>query len=239
MAENDPLGRNWKLWGGILAFIVVIVIAGLVIFPRVNSEPETAPPAPAPSVPVETASPSSPSNSPSASASKPASGDCPALSTDSSFPNDAPDTEWKRHPAGMLLPVNADHGPAKMDGGFWRCFSHTPTGAVLAGFTLVIDFSAGAEIDAAVESMNRQRLFEEQGSSTSNEGFPPMLGYRVMNSSDDSAIVEYLSKAGEQYAAMSVNLAWSDKDHDWRLDLTSGPPAWSEVNDPSSYTEFK
>ena len=34
MAETDPLGRNWKLWGGILAFIVVTVIAGLVVVPR-------------------------------------------------------------------------------------------------------------------------------------------------------------------------------------------------------------
>lgn len=236
MAESDPLGKNWKLWGGILAFIVVLVIAGLVFFPRINPEPEATATEPAPSVPVETTSPTA---SPSASTSKPASGDCPALSTDDSFPNDAPATEWKRHPAGMLLPVSADHGPAKMDGDFWRCFSHTPTGAVLAGFTLVIDFSAGGEIDAASESMNRQRLFDEQGSSTSSEGFPPMLGYRVMNSSNDSAIVEYLSKTGEQYAAMSINLAWSEKDHDWRLDLTSGPPKWSTVNDPSSYTEFK
>lgn len=236
MAESDPLGRNWKLWGGILAFIIVVVIAGLVFFPRNTPEPEATPSQPAPSVPVQSPTPSA---SPSASASAPETGDCPALSTDNSFPNDAPDTEWKRHPAGMLLPVNADHGPAKTDGEFWRCFSHTPTGAVLSGFTLVIDFSAGREIDAAAESMNRQRLFDEQGSSTSNEGFPPMLGYHVMNSSDGSAVVEYLSKSGEQYAAMSVDLVWSEKDHDWRLDLSSGPPAWSEVDDPSSYTEFK
>ncbi|MFK0085414.1 hypothetical protein [Glutamicibacter sp. NPDC090743] len=236
MAETDPLGKNWKLWGGVLAFIAAVVIVGLMFFPRTTPQPEANPTDPAPSVPVESASAPS---SPSASASKPATGDCPALSTDNSFPNEAPASEWKRHPAGMLLPVNADHGPAKMDGDFWRCFSHTPTGAVLAGFTLVIDFSAGGEIDAAVESMNRQRLFEEQGSSTSNENFPPMLGFRVMNSSDDSAIVEYLSKTGEQYAAMSVNLAWSDKDHDWRLDLASSPPTWGEVSDPSSYTEFK
>lgn len=236
MAETDPLGKNWKLWGGILAFIAAVVILGLIFFPRTPPQPEATPTEPAPSVPVETAPPSA---SPSASASKPVSGDCPALSTDTSFPNDAPDTEWKRHPAGMLLPVSAEHGPAKMDGEFWRCFSHTPTGAVVAGFTLVIDFSAGREIDAAAESMNRERLFQEQGSGTSDEGFPPMLGYRVMNSSDDSAIVEYLSKTGEQYAAMSVNLVWSEKAHDWRLDLSASPPTWNTVNDPTSFTEFK
>lgn len=234
MAENDPLGRNWKLWGGILAFIVVIVIAGLVIFPRVNSEPETAPTTPAPSVPVETASPSSPS----ASASKPASGDCPALSTDASFPNDAPDTEWKRHPAGMLLPVNSDHGPAKMDGDFWRCFSHTPTGAVLAGITLTVDFSVGGEIDAAIESARRAESFEAQQEISEVE-FPTISAFRVMQSSDDSASVEYLAKHGEQYGAMRVDLVWSDKDHDWRLDISLSDPTWKIVSDPSSYTEFK
>jgi len=41
----------------------------------------------------------------------------------------------------MLLPVSAEHGPAKMDGDFWRCFSHTPSGAVFAGLTLLLDIS--------------------------------------------------------------------------------------------------
>ena len=234
MAETDPLGKNWKLWGGILAFITALLIVGLVFFPRNSAEPETAPTAPAPSVPVETTEPSS-----SPTASKPVSGDCPALSTDNSFPNDAPETEWKRHPAGMLLPVSSEHGPAKQDGEFWRCFSHSPTGAVLAGFTLVIDFSAGREIEAAADSVNREKLFAEQGSGTSSEGFPPMLGYRVMNSSDDSALVEYLSKTGEQYASMSVDLVWSEKENDWRLDLSTSAPTWNVVNDPSSFTDFK
>src|SRR5690606_14628241 len=121
----------------------------LIFFPRTPPQPEATPTAPVPSVPVETAPPS---NSPSASASKPASGDCPALSTDTSFPNDAPATEWKRHPAGMLLPVSAEHGPAKMDGDFWRCFSHTPSGAIFAGLTLLLDISGAGVIDAAAKS---------------------------------------------------------------------------------------
>jgi len=240
MAETDPLGRNWKLWGGILAFIVVVVIAGLVFFPRINPEPEATATEPAPTVPVQTSSPSSsPSASASASASQPATGDCPALITDNSFPNDAPATEWKRHPAGMLLPVSADHGPAKTEGDFWRCFSHTPTGAVLAGFTLVIDFSAGQEIDAASDSINRDRLFQEQSNSTNDEEFPPLLGYRITSSNTDSAKVQYLSKGGEDYASLTVNLMWSEIDHDWRLDLSSGAPEWSLVNDTSSFTDFK
>lgn len=239
MAENDPLGRNWKLWGGILAFIVVIVIAGLVIFPRVNSEPETAPTAPAPSVPVETASPSSPSDSPSASASKPASGDCPALSTDASFPNDAPDTEWKRHPVGMLLPVSAEHGPAKMDGDFWRCFSHTPSGAIFAGLTLLLDISGAGIIEAAVESPERDQLFEQWMALEQTSEYPVISGYRIMDSSDDAASVEYIGPAGSQYVSTRVDLLWDENANDWRLDLSSGEPAWDIATDPSAYTDLK
>lgn len=235
MAETDPLGKNWKLWGGILAFIAAVVILGLIFFPRTPPQPETTPTEPAPSVPVETAPPSA---SPSASASKPASGDCPALSTDTSFPNDAPATEWKRHPAGMLLPVSAEHGPAKMDGEFWRCFSHTPTGAVLAGITLTIDFSVGGEIEAAADSARREESFKAQQAISEVE-FPAISAFRVMQSSNDSASVEYLAKHGEQYGAMRVDLVWSDKDHDWRLDISLADPTWKVVSDPSSYTDFK
>lgn len=237
MAETDPLGRNWKLWGGILAFIVVIVIAGLIIFPRVNSEPETAPTTPAPSVPVETASQSSPSAS--ASASKPASGDCPALSTDTSFPNDAPATEWKRHPAGMLLPVSADHGPAKMDGDFWRCFSHTPSGAIFAGLTLLLDISGAGVIDAAAKSPERDQLFEQWMALEQTSEYPVISGYRIMNSSDDAASVEYIGPAGDQYISTRVDLLWDTKANDWRLDLSSGEPAWDVTTDPSAYTDLK
>lgn len=239
MAETDPLGRSWKLWGGILAFIVVIVIAGLVIFPRVNSEPETAPTAVAPSVPVESASPPSPSNSPSASASKPASGDCPALSTDNSFPNDALEAEWKRHPVGMLLPVSAEHGPAKMDGDFWRCFSHTPSGAVFAGLTLSLEFSGAGIIEAAVESPERDQLFAQQMAVENDSEYPLISGYRIMHSSDDAASIEYIAPVGSQYVSIRIDLLWDENANDWRVDLSSGEPASVIVNDPSTFTDWK
>ncbi|GGM01228.1 hypothetical protein [Glutamicibacter protophormiae] len=236
MAETDPLGKNWKLWGGILAFIAAVVILGLIFFPRTPPQPEATPTAPAPSVPVDTAPPSA---SPSASVSKLASGDCPALSTDTSFPNDAPDTEWKRHPAGMLLPVSAEHGPAKMDGEFWRCFSHTPSGAVFAGLTLLLDISGAGIIDAAAESPQRDELFEQWMSLEQTSEYPVISGYRIMNSSDDAASVEYIGPAGNQYVSTRVDLLWDDKANDWRLDLSSGEPAWDVTTDPSSYTDLK
>lgn len=236
MAETDPLGRNWKLWGGVLAFIAAVVIVGLIFFPRNTPQPEATPTDPAPSVPVDSASPSS---SPSASTSKPASGDCPALSTDNSFPNDAPATEWKRHPAGMLLPVNADHGPAKKDGDFWRCFSHTPSGAVMSGITLLFDFSSGGVLDAAADSPQRETLFEEWKNAETPAEFPLISGFRVMDSSDQTASIEYLAPVADQYAYTRVDVLWDEKANDWRLDLSNGEPAWDTTLDTSSYTDFK
>lgn len=234
MAETDPLGKNWKLWGGILAFIAVLIIVGLIFFPRSSAEPETAPTAPAPSVPAETTEPST-----SPTASKPVSGDCPALSTDNSFPNDAPETEWKRHPAGMLLPVSSEHGPAKTDEEFWRCFSHTPSGAIFAGLTLLLDISGAGIIDAAAESPERDELFKHWQSLEQTSEYPVISGYRIMNSSDDAASVEYIGPAGSQYVSTRVDLLWDTKANDWRLDLSSGEPAWDIATDPSAYTDLK
>lgn len=235
MAETDPLGKNWKLWGGILAFIAAVVILGLIFFPRTPPQPEATPTEPAPSVPVETAPPSA---SPLASASKPASGDCPALSTDTSFPNDAPATEWKRHPAGMLLPVSAEHGPAKMDDDFWRCFSHTPTGALYAGIALSFDFSAAGVLEAAKDSPGRQAAFDKEN-SIEGGNYPLVEGYRIMNSSDDAASIEYMATEAGQSASIRFDVIWDAKASDWRLDISGGMPEWKPVNDTSTFTNWK
>ncbi|GAA2942967.1 hypothetical protein ACFO7V_03180 [Glutamicibacter bergerei] len=233
MAETDPLGKNWKLWGGILAFIAAVVIVGLVFIRPSTPEPEAAHTVPAPSVPAETVEPSA-----SPTASKSSSGDCPALSTDTTFPNEAPDTEWKRHPAGMLLPVSDSHGPAKMDGDFWRCFSHTPSGAVMSGITLLFDFSSGGVLDAAADSTQREVLFEEWKNAETPAEFPLISGFRVMDSSDQTASIEYLAPVADQYAYTRVNVLWDEKANDWRLDLSSGEPAWDTTLNVSSYTDF-
>lgn len=233
MAETDPLGKNWKLWGGILAFIAALVIVGLIFIRPSTPEPETTPTAPAPSVPVETTEPSA-----SPTASKQSSGDCPALSTDNSFPNDAPETEWKRHPAGMLLPISSEHGPAKTDGDFWRCFSHTPSGALYAGAVLSLEFSAGGVLEAAQDSSQRQGVFDKEN-SVKGSSFPLIEGYRLMNSTADSASIEYMATEAGQGASIRFDVLWDDKANDWRLDISAGMPEWKLVNDTSSFTDWK
>lgn len=232
MAESDPLGSSWKLWGGILAFIAAVVVLGLIFVPRSSPAPEAAPTtAPAASVPVETSQPSAPP-------SQPLSGECPALSTDASFPNEAPATEWKRHPAGMLLPVSSEHGPAKQEGEFWRCFSHTASGALYAGIALSFEFTAGGALEAAQDSPKRQEIFDREN-SIEGSSYPLIEGYRIMNSSDDSASIEYMATEAGQSGSLRIDLVWSEKNHDWRLNVSSGIADWKLVNDTSSFTDWK
>lgn len=233
MADADPLGKSWKLWGGILAFIIAVVVLGLIFIPPNTPKPEAAPATPpAPSIPVQTTQLTD-------SPAQPTTGDCPPLSSDTSFPNDAPITEWKRHPAGMLLPVSSDHGPAKREGNFWRCFSHTPSGALYAGISLSFDFSSGGAIDAAVDSPNRQKLFTEVNSIPGSSSYPLVSGFRIMNSNTDSASIEYMATEASKSAAIRFDVLWDKKANDWRLDLSAGMPGWKLVNDPSGFTDWK
>lgn len=230
--ERDPLGRNWKLWGGILAFILAIVVLGIVLVPKPTTTAQGTPSPPA-TAPSQTSAPAPPT------AATPSTGDCPALSTDTSFPSDSPATEWKRHPAGMLLPVSTAHGPAKQDGDFWRCFSHTASGAVFAGATLSFEFSSAGILDAAAESPQRETLYAEQQNATTPEEYPVIIGYRVMNSSESAASIEYLIPYGDQNMTLRINLVWDEKVSDWRVDLTTGEPATDVVTDTSAFTSWK
>lgn len=237
--EHDPLGRSWKLWGGILAFIVVLVVLGFLFNPK--PPPTTSPPTTLPGVsPTATATTGPSATNPATTTSPaPATGDCPALSTDAAFPGTSPATQWKRHPAGMLLPVSTEHGAAIIDGNFWRCFSHTPTGSVFAGPTLLLDFVAGGIIDAAVDSADRDSLFQDAKNGPPPNEYPLFTGFRVMNSSQEKASVEYLTSVGGQYASIRVDVRWVEQAADWRMDLTNGQPQWKALNDPSGYTGWK
>lgn len=232
MADADPLGKSWKLWGGILAFIIAVVVLGLIFIPPNTPKPEAAPATPpAPSVPVQT-------TQPTASPAQPTTGDCPPLSSDTSFPNDAPITEWKRHPAGMLLPVSSDHGPAKREGNFWRCFSHAPSGALYAGITLMLEFTAGGVLDAAQDSPKRQEIFDREN-GIEDLSFPQIEGYRIMNSNMDRASIEYMATEASQSGSLRIDVVWNDEEHDWRLDVSSGLAEWKLVNDTSTFTDWK
>lgn len=243
-AERDELGKSWKMWGGILGFIIVLVILSVFLLPKNNQPTDQA--ADNSAVPSPTASAVVPSSSddegttvatPTASSSN-KSGDCPALSTDAKFPAKAPNTSWEVHPSGMYLPVSKDFGPAKRDGEFWRCFSQTPSGAVFAGINLLADLSMSYIKDAAVSSPERDALVKSAKENPAS-GSLRVTGYRVVESGAKAATVDYLSTSGDTEIYMRMALTWDEKAGDWRWNIAKQAPLWKAAENAESFTSWE
>lgn len=228
--ESSPLGRSWKIWGGILALILVAIIVSFFI-PANDDEPTSQGSEPTSNGTLN------PGPTPSATAQD--NGQCPELSTDTSMPTEAPETEWKRHPIGMVVPTSEDHGPAIQDDGFWGCYSRTPTGALYAGLGMLSNVSAG-HAEATTDSPGRDEFLETHEVGDSNE-LPTVEDFRIIMADDSHAVVEYTLQDSQANAYIQVQLVWSEEAQDWRLDLESPGEAVTggQINDPSAYISWR
>jgi len=229
--QASPLGRSWKLWGGILALIIVAIIVSFFI----------------PAEEENTAEPQG--NQPTATTDEPAQtqpetesseqGQCPDLSSDTAMPSEAPETDWQRHPVGMIAPTSAEHGPAVQDDDFWSCYSQTPSGALLAGLVMLSNISAG-HAEAATESPTRDAFVENNAVDGSQE-LPNVEDYRIIMANQDEAVIEYTIQSSQASAYIQVDLVWSEDEDDWRLNLDNGnePITGGEITDPSAYISWR
>lgn len=229
--QASPLGRNWKLWGGVLALIVVAIIISFFIpsgdddpAGSQNNQPPTASDDPAQEQPEPSATDE---------------GQCPSLSTDTAMPTEAPETEWQRHPLGMIVPTSEEHGPAVHGDGFWGCYSQTPSGALFAGLGMLSNISAGHE-EAATDSPNRDAFMESNAVDGSDE-LPNVEDYRIIMADKDEAVIEYTLRNSEAEAYIQVDLVWSEDEQDWRLNLEDNnePVTGGAITDPSAYVSWR
>lgn len=225
--EKDPLGSSWKIAGGALALIIVAIVAVLFLIPPSQNKGNGTP-----------ASPSSPQISQAAPPNVVAGG-CPSLSTDKSFPIKAPATQWLRHPSGMILPTSGDFGPAIHDGNFWRCYSRTPSGALMAGVSLMFSFSSGGAKQAAADSPERDKYFDQQSNATAPAVWVTIEGFRILTATEDAAVIEYYGTQQNLQGTIRVNLLWDEGAGDWRLDLASGSPLTTRTLDSSVFTRWR
>lgn len=243
-------GERSSTWTwAIVATLVAVAFAGglfAAFWPRA-AEPtpisqSTAPSFTGPETPDNTQGTSTPTSNGSEQPTA-----CPRLSSDTSFPVEAPVTKWETHPSGMYLPVSSEFGPAKRDTEFWQCFAHSSKGAIYAGMSLTASFASlePRDIDAALPGPNRQKIFDEQlsiraeKSGSASPKLPIITGYRVLSSSAKQATVDYLTPLDERSFYIRVDLAWDPEAGDWRLDLTQGMPTWKVAPDPSAFTVWK
>jgi hypothetical protein len=157
---------------------------------------------------------------------------CPALADGTPIPSGAPPGVAWRHLGAMPVPVSPTAGPAHRTGAAWRCYAHSPTGAVRAVFGIpaalcgphgrpatALEVLPGPGRRAFLAAGALQRFTPPAGTITRPVGFA-VVSYRWAQ-----ATVETLVADGSEFAASFRTLAWSHGD--WRLvmlpDGTTGP----------------
>lgn len=234
--SKNGLGVSWFIAGGFLLIVIIAVIAAVVVFPNDNADSDHTDPAGS----------AGESPSPSASPGTVAQGNestgedrqCDLDEADSDFPTRAPEFRWEDHPIGLTVPVSEEHGPVVRDGEFWRCTSHTVSGAVLAGPALLAAWESGYQ-EAAEDSPRARALFRDYPRGESMDLV--LRGFRVLSSSDSHAVVEHFGETfdGEYRGAIQIHLVWDEDLQDWRLDLSDGEPPFNIVEDTSVFTEWR
>lgn len=229
--NSNPFGRPWKIAAGFVVVILAIVLIG-VLWPSRDDGQEPAP----------EARNTAPSSDPEVNDPGPSSvsdGECPELSTDTAMPTSAPDTSWDRHPVGMIVPTNDDHGPAVQDDTFWGCYSQTPTGALFAGLGMLSNVSAG-ETEATTDSPNRD-AFMDLHAYDGTGSLPTVEGYRIIMATAEEAVIEYEIADPEAQAYIRLNLVWSEDAQDWRINLDTNQNAVEvgQITDPSAYISWR
>lgn len=123
--------------------------------------------------------------------------------------------------AGYPLPISTTDGPAKRDpNGPWSCYAHTPSGAVLAAYTIPIRV---AGVAANWQEVARQQTVPGAGQDAliaaglhETTSVVPR-GFSVSAYSPDRAtIAEYLH-TGQADATCTIDVRWYQGD--WRIEL--------------------
>lgn len=120
------------------------------------------------------------------------------------------------------LPVSTTDGPGvRVPAGPWSCFSHTPSGAVLAGITI------GQRANGVAENWQdvaRQQTMPGPGQDALlSKPLPDaevvtVRGYTVAGYSPDRATIRYYLHSSSADASCTTEVQWSADD--WRLVLT-------------------
>jgi hypothetical protein len=157
---------------------------------------------------------------------------CPALAAGTAILSGPPPGVHWRHLGAMPVPVSPAAGPAHQTRAAWRCYAHSPAGAVLAAFGIPAALCGPHWRPAtALEVLPGpgRKAFLAAGAL---QGFTPPagsitrpVGFAVVSYTHAQATVETLVADGSGYAASFRTLAWSHGD--WKLvmlpDGTTGP----------------
>jgi hypothetical protein len=152
---------------------------------------------------------------------------CRASASDPSIPTQPPpDLVWKNVGA-LLVPTSKTYGPTRYSGPVWSCYSHTPTGAVLAAYGIFGTLTSPGWRTVAGQELAPgpgKRAFIAAGLGQAYQPLAPQnaaqpAGFAIVSYTAVQATIETLSDAGNGlYQSEQVTVAWQGGD--WKLVLT-------------------
>lgn len=228
--EKSPFNMWWVAAGGLV--VLALIAGGIVVFltGRNSGQQEAAQSNPAQSQAAEPGAGNGQADT---------SGKCNVPAGDQGKADASPQTTWKLYDQQMKVPTSEKYGPINQDGKFWRCYAHSPKGAVFAGANLTTVFSVGAVKDAAIDTPERAAIFEEQTSSDGASGqLAELKGFRVEKYTGTKAQISYYAVSGDIKGSITTDLAWDSTVNDWRLDFTNGEQAFSQSVDPAGFVTW-
>lgn len=161
---------------------------------------------------------------------------CPAPPTPAAGAANSPppDVSWTPY-RGVFVPVSDASGPLAAHGDVARCFSHSPSGALLAAvhisarYAFAPDWRAIAEYqivaDPARNSAVERRAKAEQANGGARQGLldPQKVrqveGYQIVSYADEAATVRILTATPSGGPLMSSMYAMVWTDGDWKLQM--------------------
>jgi hypothetical protein len=168
--------------------------------------------------PATRSAPSSPSAAPSA---RPATGDsCPQLAAeDQAAPVTAPRAEW-RLVGRVQAPVSVDHGPVFDADDMPRCYSRTPTGALMAAANFLALTTDPIGVDTAIRVLTAETLgrgvlldlLEQNPTAVTGTGTTfQIAGFTFLTIGMDATAVSVVVRADNGgMAAVPITLVWED-----------------------------
>lgn len=229
----SPGGGGWTRWIIAAIFVGALLVTAIVIAVTNNGGSETTPPpaSPTPPPPPATSASSTPSQEETT-----AEGECPIAGTSNTeVPQDTPDgVEWRATSYGAMLPYSKSDGPTVEDDPVALCYSHTPTGALLAMSQIYARAQLNPLADERVAVLEAQALpgpardeaITKARQSTSSPW--EWAAFRFMSYGDDEARIIGVAKSGEVgNVAITFVLKWQD--NTWLADIEATNEAESRT----------
>lgn len=220
--EKSPFNVWWVLSGALVLIVIIAAVVIVVLSGHGSDEAESG------------------GDSAASGNAKTAGGasDCHVPAGDQEKPDASPKTTWKLYNQQMKVPTSGQYGPMEQSGKFWRCYAHSPKGAVFAGAGLLTDFSVGLVKESAASSDARESVFSDQSDASGDNPLSDILGFRIEDYSGTKATVSYLATADEDKGSLTARLVWDKSAQDWRLDLSDGEPDTGFDVDPAGFVTW-